>query len=126
MRGGRKEGGWFRAISAICCCKDPSVSLSASLAADSGQNAKFAKNQHINVYRLVVPHQAGVPLVPIGACAVSFDVKYHVFFMFEPPRVLNRDQQFPGIVVHGHLLRSCGAPNPKIAEQNLLADKSLF
>src|SRR5258708_26295826 len=108
-----KRRAWFRPISAICSCKDPSVSLSASLAADSSQNAKFAKNQHINVYRLVVPHHAGLPLVPIGACAVSFDVKYHFFFIFEPPPLLHREQPFPVIVLHGHVLHSRGSPIPK-------------
>ena len=54
---------------------DWAESLGAPLAADSGQNAKLAQNQHIDVYRLVVAHQASVPLVRIGARAVAFDVK---------------------------------------------------
>jgi len=98
----------------------------ASLAADSGENAKLAQDQHLHVYGLVVTNQASVPFLAIEASAVALDAKYHVFFMFEPPGVFHRDQELPGIVMHGHLLRSGGAPNPEISHRSLLAGKGLL
>src|SRR5882762_10429354 len=50
--------------------------LSVPLAAYSGQNAQFAQDQHIQVCRQLVQHQARIPIVPIRSRSVSFDAKY--------------------------------------------------
>jgi len=66
----------------------PALSLRLPLAFHSGQNAKLAHNQQIDVHRLLVPHQMHVPVGPLGTRPVSFHMQDHVFFMFQPPRVL--------------------------------------
>lgn len=105
---------------------DWAESLSASLAADAGENAKLAEDQHLHVDGLFVAHQASIAIIPVGAGAVAFDMKYHVFFVFEAPRILDGDQVFPGIVMHSHRFRSASAPNPEISNRSLLDGKSLF
>jgi len=105
---------------------DWAESLSASLAADAGENAKFTQDQHFHVDGLFVAHQASVAIIPVGAGAVAFDMKDHVFFVFEAACILDGDQVFPGIVMHSHRFRSASAPNPEISNRSLLDGKSLF
>ena len=93
------------------------------MAADSGENAKFAEDQDIDVHGFVVANQMSVTC---GACRVAFYVKNDVFLVFEAAGVFERDQEFPGIVMNGHLLRSGRAPNSKISERSFLAGKSFF
>lgn len=97
--------------------------LGGPLAADSGENTKLAQDQDIDVHVFVVAHQMSVTS---GACGVAFDVKNDVFLVFEAAGVFQRDQEFPGIVMNGHLLRSGRAPNSKISERSLLAGKGFF
>src|SRR6267143_5217769 len=71
-----------------CCHPEPATCsslLSVPLAAYSGQNAQFTQDQHIHVYGQLVPHQAGIPILPVRSRPVAFDAKDHVLFMFEPP-----------------------------------------
>jgi hypothetical protein len=53
--------------------------LGVPLPAYSGQNAQFAQDQHIHICKQLVPHQAGIPIIPIRSRPVSFDRKYQVF-----------------------------------------------
>lgn len=93
------------------------------MASNSGENAKLAEDQEIDVYGLIVAGEVGVAG---GAFGVAFDVKDHVFFMFETAGVLESDQELSGIVMDGHLLGSGGAPNSEIAEGSFLAGEGLF
>ena len=93
------------------------------MAADSGEDAKLAEDQDIDVHVFVVAHQMSVTS---GACGVAFDVKNDVFLVFEAASVFQRDQEFPGIVMNGHLLGSGRAPNSKISERSLFAGKGFF
>src|SRR5580704_18618416 len=71
----------------------------------------------------MVSYQASVAT---GAGGVSFDVKYRVFFHFEPRSVSDCDQELFGIVIDRHLLRRGGAPNSEISNWSFRARKSLF
>jgi hypothetical protein len=97
--------------------------LGGPLAADSSEDAKLAQNQDIDVHGFVVAHQMSVTS---GACGVAFYVKNDVFLVFEAAGIFQRDQEFPGIVMNGQLLRSGWAPNSKISERSLLAGKGFF
>jgi hypothetical protein len=97
--------------------------LGGSLAADSREDAKLAQDQDIDVHVFVVAHEMSVTS---GACGVAFDVKNDVFLVFEPASVFQRDREFPGIVMNGHLLGSGRTPNSKISERSFLAGKGFF
>ena len=86
--------------------------------ADAGENAKFAEKQEIEVDRLIV---AGEMCVADRACPIALDVKDDIFFVFEAAGVFQRDREFPGIVMDGHLFGPGGAPDAKVAQRSLLA-----
>jgi hypothetical protein len=99
------------------------VSLGGSLAAYSGEEAKFAENQDRDVYRLIVADQMSRAL---GTCRISFDAEDYVCFILPAAAVLYGDQKLPGIVMHGHVFRCGGAPNPEIAKGSFLTGERLF
>ena len=54
--------------------------LGGPLAADSGEDAKFAEDQDIHIHGFVVANQMSVT---VGACRVALYVKNDVFLVFE-------------------------------------------
>jgi len=79
---GLSEREHLRGRSAQSLFRNPSPQLlRPSLSAQSRQHPQLAHNQHIDVHRLLVPHQVNVPVVPVRSRPVPFYLHDHVFFM---------------------------------------------
>src|SRR5208283_3276742 len=97
--------------------------LTVRAAAQSSQHAKVAQNQHIQVHRLIIPHQMSAAS---AVCRVAFDAQDRVWLIFGARRVLDYHEASFGVVMHDHLLRPASAPDAEIPERRLLAGQCLL